>query len=57
MARGGKIEHTDQPAARIDPVLRLTRLSKSGAGIGHDHGFRIRRNRYRDNRLAKFIEF
>ena len=52
MAARDKIDHADKPATRIYPVLRLARLSKSGAGIGLDHWFRIRRNRYRDNRLA-----
>ncbi len=50
---GDKIEHADKPAARVNPVLRLARLSKSGAGIGLDHRFRIRRNHYRDNRLGR----
>ena len=54
MAAGDKIDHADQPATRIHPVLRLARLSKSGAGIGLDHRFRIRRNRYSHNRLADF---
>ena len=53
VAAGDKIKHADQPTTRINPVFRLARLSKSGAGIGLDHRFRIRRNRYRDNRLAK----
>ena len=52
MACRDKIDHAGEPAARIYPVLRLARLSKSGAGIGLGHRFRIRRNRYRDNRLG-----
>jgi hypothetical protein len=52
MAARDKVDRTDKPATRIHPVLRLARLSKSGAGIGLDHRFRIRRNRYPDNRLA-----
>ncbi len=52
MAARDKIDHADQPATGIYPLLRLARLSKSGAGIGLDHWFRIRRNHYRDNRLA-----
>ncbi len=54
MAARDKVDRADKPAARIYPVLRLARLSKSGAGIGLDHRFRIRRNRYPDNRLATF---
>src|ERR1700742_1134396 len=53
MANGDEIEHGQQPATGIHPIFRLTRLSKSGTGIGLGHWFRIRRNHYRDNRLAR----
>jgi hypothetical protein len=52
MAGRDKINRSRKPTARIHPVLRLARLSKSGAGIGLDHRSRIRRNRYSHNRLA-----
>src|SRR4030088_699497 len=55
MAARDKIKNADQPATAIYQVLRLARLSKSGAGIGLDHQLRLRRNRYADNRLANFL--
>ena len=42
VAGGDEVEHFHQPAGRNHPVLRLARLSKSGACIGLGHRFRIR---------------
>jgi hypothetical protein len=42
VAFGHEINHAGEPAARVYPVLGLARLSKSGAGVGLGHWFRIR---------------
>ena len=42
VARRDEVDQADQPVRRICAALRLARLSKSGAGIGLDHRFRIR---------------